>query len=531
MSRLQEKVSAFREHAQLGPVHVNVHNTSRSARANRLVVYACLLASGAGLTVNQLDSITQEHNKARTANEAAANHPERVGPAVLESDQRILRDDRAPRLNYVQVSYAGRQVMTLDEASRIALTKQAAEDHGLSKSGLSWRDVYGVIHAETAWISRDGMGRNGVVSSGLAQLEPNTAKALNVTDPEDPVQAIAATAALMKEAARWSRNRIAGLPLDTKGKAQKLREGVSIYYNLSTRGRNEWNGLNTHELPIETQHHIRNTRDGAQLAGSIEKRLAREGAQQVEQSPYRNASYRGSLNGSDPSILQQIKTKMVAADEYTQAARAVQYLLPTKCTAPSAVDLVIDFNKACLTSQPMRSLPSLSADELSKMLPDLHLLGEIHGVTVFLAKTADIDAFALRLNHTKSEAIMVTQGIVKALEGPGQHERLSFLIGHELAHIRNKDTIQDSAAEGLRQEMRADIGGIQFMRSKGISDEDSAAAGHQVLSVIHKKFEGDSVWQPRLKARMNHLETYRVDQMEAPTLEAKTHPRRELARF
>jgi hypothetical protein len=55
--------------------------------------------------------------------------------------------------------------------------------------------------------------------------------------------------------------------------ASKLREGISIYYNLSTRGRNSWNGSNTAKLPRETQRHIQNARMGAQQAEFFDAQL------------------------------------------------------------------------------------------------------------------------------------------------------------------------------------------------------------------------------------------------------------------
>jgi hypothetical protein len=53
----------------------------------------------------------------------------------------------------------------------------------------------------------------------------------------------------------------------------KLREGVSIYYNLSTKGRSVWNGLNTAKLPVETRRHIANARLGAREAAQLEAQL------------------------------------------------------------------------------------------------------------------------------------------------------------------------------------------------------------------------------------------------------------------
>ena len=54
----------------------------------------------------------------------------------------------------------------------------------------------------------------------------------------------------------WSAKRIAALKLSPEERASKLREGVSIYYNVSSKGRSQWNGLNTAKLPVETQRHI-----------------------------------------------------------------------------------------------------------------------------------------------------------------------------------------------------------------------------------------------------------------------------------
>src|SRR5215218_9502388 len=64
---------------------------------------------------------------------------------------------------------------TLEPAARLKLSRAAAEKAALHEVGLDFRDVYGVISAETSWVPRAGMGRNGVVSEGLGQFEPATA--------------------------------------------------------------------------------------------------------------------------------------------------------------------------------------------------------------------------------------------------------------------------------------------------------------------------------------------------------------------
>ena len=163
--------------------------------------------------------------------------------------------------------------VTLDGASRLMLARSAAQRAGLHEVGLDFRDVYGVIDAETSWVPRKGMGKNGVVSEGLGQFEPATARAVGLRDPNDAVEAVHATARLLREAAVWSAARIAGLGLSPQQRAAKLREGVSIYYNLSTKARNTWNGLNTDRLPVETLRHISNARAGAREADQLHARL------------------------------------------------------------------------------------------------------------------------------------------------------------------------------------------------------------------------------------------------------------------
>lgn len=161
----------------------------------------------------------------------------------------------------------------VDEATRIRLVRSAAERAGLQDVGLDFRDVYGVIHAETSWVPRTGMGKNGVASHGLAQFEPATAKAVGLRDPNNAVEAVHAAARLLREAAVWSAQRIASLKLAPEQRAAKLREGVSVYYNLSSRARSEWSGLNTASLPVETQRHIRNVQAGARQADVLNAKL------------------------------------------------------------------------------------------------------------------------------------------------------------------------------------------------------------------------------------------------------------------
>ena len=169
-------------------------------------------------------------------------------------------------LRWVQTRIGSDELLTPDLHSRVLLAKSAAERAGLHDVGLSFMDVYGIISAETSWIPRTGASKDGTPNLGIAQFEPATARLLGLRDPEDPVEAIHAAAVLMKEAAQWSANRLDGLKLGGDERAAKLREGVSIYYNLSSKGRARWDGQNTRKLPRETQLHIQNARLGAQEA-------------------------------------------------------------------------------------------------------------------------------------------------------------------------------------------------------------------------------------------------------------------------
>jgi hypothetical protein len=195
-------------------------------------------------------------------------------PAASVAIKVASEESLRKQIKFESVKYAGKSIKTLDDESRLLLVQAAAAKAGLHKVGLGFEDVYGVIEAETSWIPRTGMGKNGVASMGLAQFEPRTAKGLGLKDPNDPVQAVYFAAVNMKHGAEWAADKIAHLKLTPEQRAEKLREGVSIYYNLSVKGRNKWDGLNTAKLPIETQRHIRNVREGAEEATELAQKLS-----------------------------------------------------------------------------------------------------------------------------------------------------------------------------------------------------------------------------------------------------------------
>ena len=176
-------------------------------------------------------------------------------------------------VRWVPTRLGNGQFTTPDYDTRLLLAKSAAQRAGLADVGLGYRDVYGIINAETSWVPRMGQSKNGTPNLGIAQFEPATARLLGLRNPNDLVESVHVAAIHMKEAALWSAARIEGLRLSPDERAAKLREGVSIYYNLSSRGRAAWNGRNTARLPIETQRHIANARIGAREAAMLEGQL------------------------------------------------------------------------------------------------------------------------------------------------------------------------------------------------------------------------------------------------------------------
>jgi hypothetical protein len=239
--------------------------------ATAIAIYAGLLAVGQvrrEWAAAQPTVVLAANIEAAMAKAAATVPPAVPAAAVLSPEQRYYDGLRA-NVRYVRTRLGDAP----DYESRIALAKSAAQRAGLAEVGLTWRDVYGVINAETSWAARAGAGLAGTPSYGVAQFEPATARALGVRDPNDVVEAVHAAARHMKEAALWSRERIARLQFGAQERAEKVREGVSVYYNLSSKARAQWNGLTAASLPVPTQRHIANVRFGAQEAAFLDAQM------------------------------------------------------------------------------------------------------------------------------------------------------------------------------------------------------------------------------------------------------------------
>jgi hypothetical protein len=219
-------------------------------------------ASGKVTVADALQAITRQQS-------APAAQPPRAFTPRADGYYNQLR----AKLRWVDVRLGDNKLRTPDPVSRLLLAQSAAQRAGLHEVGLSYRDVYGIINAETSWVPRMGASKDGTPNLGIAQFEPATARAVGLQNPHDPVEAVHAAALHMKEAAVWSARRLEKLKLPPQVHAVKLREGVSIYYNLSSKGRSAWNGVNTAKLPIETRRHISNAAYGAREAATIEARL------------------------------------------------------------------------------------------------------------------------------------------------------------------------------------------------------------------------------------------------------------------
>ncbi|MDB5856692.1 MAG: hypothetical protein JWQ76_381 [Ramlibacter sp.] len=268
---------------------MNQRIASQAARVPNLLALVCLI--GAGLTGSIAVSPTvpntlaqRQHGGTVQTAQAALAAITAAGPAPLVVAQAAASsfkfkvdgsfDQLRDKLRWLPVRFGGSELKTPDAQSRLLLAQSAAQRADLAEVGLSYRDVYGIINAETSWIPRMGASKDGTPNLGIAQFEPATAKAMGIVNPADPVEAVHAAALHMRDAAVWSAHRIAGLKLTPEQQASKLREGVSIYYNLSSKGRNAWNGRNTAKLPFETRRHIANARLGAREAAELEEQLA-----------------------------------------------------------------------------------------------------------------------------------------------------------------------------------------------------------------------------------------------------------------
>ena len=260
---------------------------SHVARLPNLVILAGVLGAGLSGSIATSPSVPDplaQRQHAGPVTEGAMTVIKAAAPAPLAMAQAAAAsfnfkvndhyDQLRDKLRWLPVRFGGTELKPPDAQSRLLLARSAAQGAELAEVGLSYRAVYGIINAETSWVPRLGASKDGTPNLGIAQFEPATARAMGIVNPADPVEAVHAAALHMRDAAVWSARRISSLKLTPEQRSTKLREGVSIYYNLSSKGRSFWNGRNTAKLPFETRRHIANARLGAREAAQLEQQLS-----------------------------------------------------------------------------------------------------------------------------------------------------------------------------------------------------------------------------------------------------------------
>lgn len=283
LEALERKLSQFGGSARVSGVHAVVHSrptsqpwsqTTGSFIRKMAWGIACIgAACGANMALNNAPEPVQP-----TAIESVV-----VTPAFVEKQEDTTGwrsakfNELRKNLNYVEITVGKQKHTVLDIASRIALVKAAAENAKLAECNLNSNDLYGIIHAETGWIARSGMGANHVKSEGLAQFEPNTAKAFGIDNPNDVVQAVFGAAWVMKEVGLWARSKLnrelKHKNFSTQQKNKIFHAYISAGYNLSSDARNDLTAETIENAPIPTQLHIKNTEQGTKIAASIEKNI------------------------------------------------------------------------------------------------------------------------------------------------------------------------------------------------------------------------------------------------------------------
>lgn len=295
---IKGRLARFQGVASAGNVRLSLHVEQPETSSGRkfirnAVVGTCLVASGVlgALHFTGKDQDVQAiHEAAPSVSQRierlerlqdAARGPQPESPQSEPHPQTSMGGEPAGKslrdqLKFVEVQFGGQTAVTPDAASRILLVKAAAKEARLSEVGMDWRDLYGIIHAETTWVARDGVGKTGTHSHGLAQFEPATAKGMNLQDPHDPLESIKASAKLVRIAAEWAQERASEHKLSARDTNIAVHDGVSVYYNLSWKGRNSWKPLHNTHLPPQTREHIANVKLGAKIASELDYEIKHE---------------------------------------------------------------------------------------------------------------------------------------------------------------------------------------------------------------------------------------------------------------
>src|SRR4051812_27267899 len=81
-----------------------------------------------------------------------------LAPVTISAHAQVERSDAGyydqirRKVHWVQTRIGNDTLLTPDLESRMLLAKSAAQRAGLATVGLGFKDVYGIINAETSWI-------------------------------------------------------------------------------------------------------------------------------------------------------------------------------------------------------------------------------------------------------------------------------------------------------------------------------------------------------------------------------------------
>ena len=542
---LQRKLQAFGSAAAEHGMQVTVHERPRGTWQDSLnsfgqratmALAAIAGAWGAGQAMQQADAqkaqqrpqsaIVQAHESmadnesivapSGSKNVAAANSQDLQPNPNIEAWEKPQFQQLREKLQYVEVvdkKNKNIQHSVLTPSSQFALVKAVYDELGLKKHGIAQKDLYAVISAETAWQPRNGMGANRVVSSGLAQFEPATAKSVGIKDPHDPIQAVWGAGVLLREAADWSKSRVDrsihrhGLHMTKSQQEAAVKDGYSIYYNTSAQLREKWEVKNTSEFPAATRHHISNSRYGRTLHDSIQKR---------ELATVNYLGGKAFPNDPKPNTQGMTIEQQIQANKDALAASLVDVKraetaksLQKSVDQPCKIELR---NSKLATPGPV--LHTMCSDKAGQMRDGLAAdtarlgkvieIGSTRGIPVFMTSGAPFSFGAQIREMDTGHAIFIEDTLIKKMQTDindesARSKALAFIIGHEIAHIEVNSRMSRAQVIHLtggnadqkdltKNEMDADAEGLNVLESQGLSSEEAKESARLALKVTHNYF-------------------------------------------
>lgn len=483
---INSRIRRFTSAASSYPLQTNVYISDRHKEKQRAFVksvlaYSCLVASGAALIayVCASDGIAPTSFPYNPVAQAATSTPEDKGLYDLEDHY------LSSKLKFVEVNLNGQKVLTPDLASRLLLVKAAYTKEGLSKVGLKWSDLYGIIHAETSWYARKGMGANNVPSYGLAQFEPGTAKDMGLNDPGDPVQAVRAAARLMKMAASTAVEKFKINDFRSGDSHATIMRWVSMQYNMGKRGAM----TRGHKpLPAATVIHIKNVAEGALFSVDADAAFKIGTVMHLQENRDFPALKTITNDGLKPASFEKWSP--------AQAAKMNDQFIRANA----------DLKGLSNTSDPMRGVQgSGTASSMPTQYKHLEKItrsgnhgrqtrvaGVIEGIPIVLYEDPyqGISFGRLKLSEKHSQpVIFISSAMVDNTKGPQRQQVLEFILNRELGHIKlghiaDKDGIQGRAGN-LKAQKEADLFALNILRHHSVDSRNI----HQIVGAFLHKIE------------------------------------------